>query len=118
MLPIQRGQSSKVEACNAAWASRSKQVAVAGSSLGPRPFLYVDLCACAGKGEGQERKGLGGTRLSSRRILECKQFHLWSNTAYTISDNCTHVTEYGVQAAVNSKDPEEDGHDFYARSMR
>ena len=34
-------------------------------SLGPRPFLYVDLCACAGKGEGQERKGLG-TRLSSR----------------------------------------------------
>ena len=26
------------------------------SSLGPRPFLYVDLCACAGKGEGQERK--------------------------------------------------------------
>ena len=40
-------------------------------SLGPRPFLYVDLCACAGKGEGQERKGLG-TRLSSRRILtEC-----------------------------------------------
>ena len=45
-----------------------------------------------------------GTRLSSRRILECKQFHLWSNTAYTISDNCTHVTEYGVQAAVNSKD--------------
>ena len=37
-------------------------------SLGPR---HVDLCACAGKGEGQERKGLG-TRLSSRRILtEC-----------------------------------------------
>ena len=67
-------------------------------SLGPRP---VDLCACAGKWEGQERKGLG-TRLSSRRILECKQFHLWSNTAYTISDNCTHVTEYGVQAAVNN----------------
>ena len=59
-------------------------------SLGPRPFLYVDLCACAGKGEGQERKGLG-TR-------QCKQFHLWSNT---ISDNCTHVTEYGVQAAVD-----------------
>ena len=28
----------------------------AGVSLGPRPFLYVDLCACAGKGEGQERK--------------------------------------------------------------
>ena len=73
------------------------------ASLGPRPFLYVDLCACAGKGEGQERKGLG-TRLSSRRILECKQFHLWSNTVYTISDNCTHVTEYGVQAAVNNSD--------------
>ena len=31
MLPIQRGQSSKVEACNAAWASIWKQVAVAGS---------------------------------------------------------------------------------------
>ena len=24
-------------------------------------FLYVDLCACAGKGEGQERKGLDGS---------------------------------------------------------
>ena len=36
----------------------------------PDPF-YTYLCACAGKGEGQERKGLG-TRLSSRRILtEC-----------------------------------------------
>ena len=23
----------------------------------PRPFLYADLCACAGKGEGQERNG-------------------------------------------------------------
>ena len=31
------------------------------TSLGPRPFLYVDLCACAGKGEGQERKGGHGT---------------------------------------------------------
>ena len=70
------------------------ELANARRSLGPRP---VDLCACAGKGEGQER-----TRLSSRRILECKQFHLWSNTVYTISDNCTHVTEYGVQAAVNN----------------
>ena len=31
MLPIQRGQSSKVEACNAAWASRSRWKLVAGS---------------------------------------------------------------------------------------
>ena len=33
MLPIQRGQSSKVEACNAAWASRSKQVAGSGKRV-------------------------------------------------------------------------------------
>ena len=36
-------------------------------SLGPRPFLYVDLCACAGKGEGQERKGLGTQLSGSQR---------------------------------------------------
>ena len=50
---------------------------------------------------GAGKKGSGDT---ARRILECKLFHSWSNTVYTISDNCTHVTEYVVQAAVNSKD--------------
>ena len=51
-----------------------KQAAMAvGFSLGPRPRRPMRMRRERG-GAGKKGSGLG-TRLSSRRILECKQFH-------------------------------------------